>query len=116
MDTFGLAEKGPSNGKKHPRSYPLDFRQNIIDLARAGKKLEELAAQFDIAPQTVRNWVKQADLDGGRRSDGLTTAERDELAKLRKENRQLKVEREILSKAAAWFARETDSIPPRSSN
>jgi transposase len=102
--------------KKHPRSYPLAFRQNVIELARAGKNPEELAAQFALAPQTVRNWLKQSDLDGGRRTDGLTTAERDELAKLRKENRQLKIGREILGKAAAWFARETDSIPPRSSN
>ena len=102
--------------KKHPRSYPMDFRQNIIDLAHAGRKPEELATQFDLAPQTVRNWIRQADLDGGHRTDGMTSTERDELAKLRKENRQLKLEREILSKAAAWFARETDSIPPRSSN
>jgi transposase len=94
----------------------MDFRQNIIDLARAGRKPEELATQFDLAPQTVRNWIRQADLDGGHRTDGMTSTERDELAKLRKENRQLKLEREILSKAAAWFARETDSIPPRSSN
>ncbi len=102
--------------KKHPRSYPLEFRQNVIELARAGKKFDELATQFDLAPQTVRNWIKQAELDGGRRTDGLTSTERNELAKLRKGNRQLKLEREILSKAAAWFARETDSIPPRSSN
>jgi transposase len=102
--------------KKHPRSYPLDFRQNVIDLAHAGRPLEELAKQFELSPQTVRNWLKQADIDTKRRDDGLTTAEREEIAKLRKENRQLKVEREILSKAAAWFARETDSIPPRSSN
>jgi transposase len=102
--------------KKHPRSYPMDFRRNIIDLARAGRRPEELATQFDLAPQTVRNWIRQADLDGGHRTDGMTSTERDELAKLRKENRQLKLEREILSKAAAWFARETDSSPPRSSN
>ncbi len=102
--------------KKHPRSYPLEFRQNVIDLARSGRRLEELAAEFKLAPQTVRNWVKQADVDGGRRTDGLTTAEREELAKLRRENKQLKIEREILGKAAAWFARETDSIPPKSSN
>jgi transposase len=102
--------------KQHPRSYPVEFRQNIIELARVGRKPDELAAEFKVASQTVRNWIKQADLDGGRRSDGLTSSEREELAKLRKENRQLKVEREILSKAAAWFARETDSIPPRSSN
>ncbi len=64
----------------------------------------------------IRNWIKQADLNTGRRSDGLTTAEHEELAKLRKENRQLKIEREIPGEDAAWFARETDSILPRSSN
>ena len=64
----------------------------------------------------IHNWVAQADRDEGRREDGLTTAERDELSRLRRENRQLKLEREILSKAAAWFARETDVIPPKGSN
>ena len=79
----------------------MEFRHNIIELARAGRRLDDLAAEFKLARQTVRNWVKQADVDTGRRSDGLTTAERDELARLRKENKQLKVEREILGKAAA---------------
>ena len=102
--------------KKHPRSYPMEFRQSVIDLARAGRKPDGLAAEFEVSEQTIRNWLKQSDLDGGKRRDGLTSAEHDELARLRKEIRQLKVEREILGKAAAWFARETDSIPPRSSN
>lgn len=102
--------------KKRPRSYPAEFRLNIIELARHGRRVDELAAEFKVGTQTIRNWLKQVDVDAGRRSDGLTTVERDELAKLRKENRQLKIEREILGKAAAWFARETDSIPPKSSN
>jgi transposase len=93
-----------------------DIGFNIIELARHGRRIDELAAEFKVGPQTIRNWLKQVDVDAGRRSDGLTTAERDELARLRKENRQLKIEREILGKAAAWFARETDSIPPKSSN
>ena len=59
--------------------------------------------------------MQQADLDEGRRQDGLTTDERGELSKLRRENRTLRMEREILKKAAAWFARETGSIPPESS-
>jgi transposase len=101
--------------KKRPRAYPAEFRLNIIELARHGRRVDELA-EFKVGPQTIRNWLKQVDVDAGRRSDGLTTAERDELARLRKENRQLKIEREILGKAAAWFARETDSIPPKSSN
>jgi len=102
--------------RKHPRSYPLEFRLNVIELARAGRRVEDLAAEFKLAVQTVRNWVKQADIDVGRRTDGLTSLERDELSRLRKENKQLKIEREILGKAAAWFARETDSIPPKLSN
>lgn len=102
--------------RKRPHSYPADFRLKIVELARSGRGVDELAREFKLAPQTVRNWVKTGDLDSGRRSDGLSTLERDELSKLRKENRQLKIERDILGKAAAWFARETDSIPPRSSN
>ena len=102
--------------KKRPRAYPAEFRLNIIELARHGRRVEELASEFSVGTQTIRNWLKQAHIDAGVRTDGLTTADREELAKLRKENRQLKIEREILSKAAAWFARETDSIPPKSSN
>jgi transposase len=61
-------------------------------------------------------WVRQADLDEGRRSDGQTTEESTELKRLRRENKQLRTEREILAKAAAWFARETDSVPPQSTD
>ncbi|WP_459943301.1 transposase, partial [Deferrisoma palaeochoriense] len=72
--------------------------------------------EFEPSANTIRNWVRQADLDEGRRSDGLTTAEREELRRLRRENRQLRIEREILAKAAAWFARETESIPSKGSS
>jgi len=65
--------------------------------------------------QAIRNWVKHADLDEGRREDGLATEEREELRRLRRENKTLRLEREILQKAAAWFARETGSISPESS-
>ncbi|SRR5579863_4277197 len=102
--------------RKHPRSYPPDFRQKVVDLARTGRNLDELAHEFDLARQTVRNWVKQADLDAGARSDGLTTEERAELSRLRRECKRLTIENEILSKAAAWFARETNSIPDKRSN
>ncbi len=64
--------------------------------------------------QAIRNWVAQADRDAGRRVDGLTGAEREELCRLKRENRRLRQEREILAKAAACFARETDAIPPKS--
>ena len=96
--------------------YSPEFRERIVELARAGRQVSELAEEFEPSAQTIRNWIKQADLDEGARTDGLTSAEREELSRLRKENRRLKQEREILSKAAAWFARETNSIPEKSSN
>ena len=105
-----------SKRNKQGRRYPVEFREQILALHRAGRSVSSLAKEFELAFQTVQNWVKQSDLDAGHRSDGLTTVEREELTKLRRENKQLKLEREILSKAAAWFARETNSIPPKSSN
>lgn len=102
--------------RKRPHAYPPEFRRKVVELARAGRRLDELAAEFSLAPQTVRNWVKQADLDSGQRTDGATTDMREENARLRKRIKQLEVERDILSKATAWFARETDSIPSKSSN
>ena len=80
--------------------------------ARPGSWLASMSAP----PQAIRNWVRQADRDKGRREDGLTTAEREELRRLRRENRQLREEREIPKKAAAWFARETGTVPGRSSS
>ncbi len=91
--------------------YPTEFQEQIVAMVRAGRSPKELAREFEPSEQTIRNWVKQADLDSGRRSDGLTTEERGEMRRLRRENRQLKLEREILKKAAAWFARETKLIP-----
>jgi transposase len=88
----------------------------MVELVRSGRNPEELAREFEPTAQANRNWVAQADRDEGRRADGLTTAERQELSRLRRENRQLRIEREILSKAAAWFARETGSIPSKGSN
>jgi transposase len=102
--------------RKHPRSYPPEFREKVVELARAGRRLDELAEEFELSPQTVRNWVKQVELDSGRRTDGLTSEERAELSRLRKENKRLTLENDILSKAAAWFARETNSVPNKSSN
>ena len=95
--------------------YNSEFRQQMVELVRAGRTPEELAREFEPSAQAIRNWVKQSEIDEGRQ-EGLTSAEREELRRLRRENRQLREEREILSKAAAWFARETGSIPPRSSD
>jgi transposase len=89
--------------------YPPEFRAQMVQLVRAGRHPEELAKEFEPSAQAIRNWVKQAELDEGSRTDGLTTSEREEVGKLRREIRQLREEREILAKAAAWFAREADS-------
>jgi transposase len=96
-------------------SYPPEFKRELVELARSGRSIASLAREFEPSAQTIAAWVKQADLDEGRRSDGLTTAEREELARLRRENRTLRMEREILKKAAAWFAKETESDPKRGS-
>lgn len=97
-------------------AYPPEFRQQMVQLFKAGRTPEELSREFEPTVQTIHSWVKHSDLDGGVRSDGLTSSKREELRKLRRENRQLTVEREILSKAAAWFARETDAVPPKPSS
>ena len=101
---------------KTRQPYPPEFRQQILELVRAGWSPDELAAEFEPTAQTIRNWIKQAELDHGQKQDGLSSEEKAELARLRKENKQLRLEREILSKAAAWFARETETVPPKSSN
>ncbi len=101
-------------GKTRP-PYPAEFRQKLVELHRAGRSIAELAEQFEPSEQTIRNWIAQADADGGKRKDLLTSAERDELARLRRENKQLKEEREILAKATAWFAREAGTSPKKSS-
>lgn len=100
--------------KSHP-PYAPEFRRQMVDLVRSGRTPEELAREFEPTAQAITNWVRQAERDAGRRDDGLPEVARAELARLRRENRQLRQEREILSKAAAWFARETGTIPSGSS-
>lgn len=102
--------------QRHRHPYPAEFRAQMIELVRAGRKPEELSKEFEPTAQTIYNWVAQAGRDTGKRHDGLTTAEREELTRLRRENRQLKLERDILSKAAAWFARETGTVPDKGSS
>ncbi len=101
---------------KSHRPYAPEFRRRLIELVRKGRTPEELGRQFEPSAQAIRNWVKQTALDAGERTDGLTTEERDELRRLRREVRQLREERAILSKAAAWFARETNTIPSKDSS
>ncbi len=101
--------------RKRP-PYAAEFRAQMIELVGAGRTPEELSREFEPSAQAVRNWVAQADRDAGRRADGLTSAEHEELRRLKGENRRLRQEREILAKAAAWFARETGSVPSGSSS
>ena len=104
-------------GKTH-KPYPEEFRRQMVELVRAGRSPYDLAREFEPSVEAIRSWVKQADRDEGRREmrdGGPTSAEREELARLRRENKQLRLERDILAKATAWFARETGTIPSGSS-
>ena len=101
---------------KNQHWYPPEYRARMVELVRAGRTPEELGREFEPTAESIRNWVKQTDVDEGRRADGLTSTEREELGRLRRENRQLKLEREILAKATAWFARETGSVSGKSSS
>jgi transposase len=88
--------------------YPEEFRREAIELVRLNEKpLVQIAKDLGVSDMTLRNWVKQADVDAGKRA-GLTSDEREELRALRRENRTLRMEREILKKAAAFFAKESD--------
>ena len=95
--------------------YPQEFRNQIVALARAGRSVESLAREFEPCTATIHGWIKQAEADDGERSNVLTSEERAELRRLRRENRQLRQERDILSKAAAWFA-QNDATSSRSSS
>lgn len=97
-------------GKTKP-PYPSEFREEAVRLVRSsGRPVKEIAADLDVSEQTLRNWVFAAQVDAGER-EGFTTDEREELRVLRRKVRVLEQEREILKKAAAWFAKETGSTP-----
>jgi transposase len=98
------------------KTYPDEFKKKMIGLVREGRTPEALAREFEPSAQAIRNWVAQADREAGRRQDGLTMGEREELQRLRRENERLREEREILKKAAAWFAQESKAAPNGSSN
>lgn len=102
--------------------YAPEFRRQMVELVRAGRDPADLAREFEPSSQAIRNWVAEADRAEGRREAKpaaadvtLSATEREELARLRRENKQLRLERDILSRAAAWFARETGTIPSGSS-
>ncbi len=94
-----------------PRAHPPEFRRRAVELARErAKPIAEIASDLGISASCLRKWLSQAEIDDGHR-EGLTTEERAELVQLRRENRVLKMEREILKKAAAFFAQE--NVTPR---
>ena len=107
VDTYPLGEEEESTMPKSRPPYPAAFRQQMVELVRSGRTPGELAREFEPSAEAIRNWVAQADRDAGKRTDGLRTEEQEEIRRLRRENRQLREEREILAKATAWFARET---------
>ena len=98
------------------KRYSAELQRELVRLVREGRSPESLAREFEPTSQAIRKWVRQAELDEGKRTDGLTTNEREELVRLRRENARLQEEREILSKAAAWFAQETEKKSKRSSS
>jgi len=92
-----------------PKKFPPEFKRDVVTVARRGDlTVTEVAADFDISPESVRRWVRQADIDDGVK-DGLTTAEQGELVQLRRKARRLEMENEVLRRAAAYFAK--DALP-----
>ena len=89
-------------------AYPAEFRREAVQMLRAGRTPRELAESLGVSEQTLRNWRRQAQLDRHERDDGLTSDEREELRRLRRENARLKQERDLLKRAAAFFAAETE--------
>ena len=96
--------------------YPPELRRRMVERVRSGRSPESLSEEYEPSAQAIRNWVRQADRDAGKRTDGLTSEEKAELGRLRREVRALREERAILAKATAWFARETGKIPSGSSH
>jgi transposase len=115
VDTFPLEKEVLPMPKTHP-PYTPEFRRQMVELVRSGRTPEELSREFEPTAQAIWHWVRQGARDEGRKQDGPTSAEREELNRLRRENRQLRLERDILAKAAAWFARKTDVTASGSSN
>ena len=92
-----------------PKKFPAEFKRDVVAVARRGHlSVAEVAADFGVAEETVRRWMRQADIDDGMKA-GLTTAEQEEVVRLRRANRRLEMENEILRRAAAYFVK--DALP-----
>ena len=92
-----------------PKRYPPEFKRDVVTVARRGDlTVNEVAADFDVSPESVRRWMRQADIDAGIK-EGLTSSEQAEVVRLRRDNRRLAMENEILRHAAAYFAK--DALP-----
>lgn len=109
LRVLALGEGSPLMPRTHP-PYPAELRRRIVELARGGRTAWDLAKEFEPNPQTIASWIRQANVDEGR-VEGVSTADRDELSRLRREVEVLREEKEILAKAAAWFAGETGRTP-----
>jgi transposase len=95
--------------QRFQRPYPPEFRREAIRLVEAtGRRYQDVAVELGISGESLRKWIKQEQLDRGERDDGLTSSEREELRRLRRENRELQAEREILKRAVTFFVREAD--------
>jgi transposase len=90
-------------------AYPEQFRREALELVRRGRGIPDVAESLGVSQQTLRNWRRQDERDRGERDDGLTSAERDELRELRRRVKRLEQERDILKRATALFARETET-------
>ena len=93
---------------KSPPPYPDEFRREAVELVRLGRSIPDVAKSLGVSAQSLRNWVKREQLDRGERDDGLTSDERAELVELRRRVKRLEKEKEILKRAAAFFASETE--------
>ena len=98
------------------RRYPAEFRRQMVELVRAGRGFRELSREFGVTATAIHKWFRAAEAVESQGSEKLSLSEKEELQRLRRENQQLRVEREILAKAAAWFARETNGVPPKSTD
>jgi transposase len=108
-----LAAKAPwKDGTPMPKTrpaYPEQFRREALELVRRGRSIPDVAGSLGVSAQSLRNWMRQDERDRGERDDGLSSAERDELRELRTRVKRLQQERDILKRATALFARETES-------